>query len=109
MDVYRDMATRDKLIFPLVIMWIIRHSSIPYPKSSHFIIIYAISAASIQRSEAQLRPKLPQTKTVTPPAYFAPSTFTPFSSSMGDVMLEAIMAQLKHVDAHLDTLIIELN
>ena len=109
MDVYRDTATRDKLIFPLVIMRIIRHSSIPYLESSHFIIIYAISVASIQRSEAQLRLKLPQTKTVTPPAYFAPSTFAPFSSSMGDVMLEAVMAQLKHVDAHLDTLTTELN
>ena len=67
-----------------------------------------ISAASVRRSEVQLRPKLPQTKTVTPPAYFAPSTFAPSSSSMGGVMLEAIMAQLKHVDAHLDTLTTEL-
>ena len=109
MDVYRDTSTRDKLIFPLAIMQIIRHSSIPYPESSHFIVIYAISAASIQRSEAQLRPKLPQTKTVTPPAYFAPSTFAHSSSSVGGVMLEAVMVQFKHVDAHLDTLIIELN
>ena len=63
----------------------------------------AISAVSVRWSEAQLQPKRPQTETATPPAPFAPS-----SSFAGGVMLEAIMAQLKRMDARLDTLIIEL-
>ena len=46
-DVYRDTATRDKLIFPSAIMWIIRHLSIPYPESSHFTVMGAISAAFV--------------------------------------------------------------
>ena len=56
-DVYKDTTTYDKLIFPSVITRIIRHSSIHYPESSHFTVMGAISAASIQRSEAQLQPK----------------------------------------------------
>ena len=47
------------------------------------------------------------TETATPPASFAPSTSAP-SSSVGGVTLEAIMAQLVHMDAHLDTLSDEL-
>ena len=35
-DVYRDMATRDKVIFPSAITWILRHFSIPFPVSPHF-------------------------------------------------------------------------
>jgi len=58
-DVYRDTTTRNKLIFPSAITRIIRHSSIPYPESSHFIVMGAISTASVRRSEAQLRPKRP--------------------------------------------------
>ena len=30
-DVFRDMATRDKLIFPSAITRILRHFSIPFP------------------------------------------------------------------------------
>ena len=44
---------------------------------------------------------------VTPPASTAPSTFAP-SSSEGEVTLKAIMAQLVHMDAHLNTLSDEL-
>ena len=51
-DVYRDTATRDKLIFPFAITRIVRHSFVPYPKSSHFSIMDAISAVSIRQSEA---------------------------------------------------------
>ena len=40
---------------------------------------------------------------VTPPASFIPSTSAP-SSSSGGVTLEAIVAQLEHMDARLDTL-----
>jgi len=62
----------------------------------------AIDAVTVRRSEAQLRPKQPWTETATPPASSAPSTSTP-SSSAGEVTLEAIMAQLVHMNAHLDT------
>ena len=44
-DVYRDTKTRDKLIFPLAITRILRHS--PY-----YTIMGAINAASVRRSEA---------------------------------------------------------
>ena len=80
-DVYKDMTTCDKLIFPSAIMWIIRHSSISYLKSSHFTVMGAISTESIRQSKAQLRLKRPRTETTTPPAPFAPSTSTPSSSS----------------------------
>ena len=43
-DVYKNTATRDKLIFPSAITRIIRHSSVSYPKSPHFTIMCAISA-----------------------------------------------------------------
>ena len=47
-DVYKDTTTCDKLIFPFVITRIIHHSSIPYPESSHFTVMGAISAVSVQ-------------------------------------------------------------
>ena len=56
-DVYRDTTTHDKLIFPSAITRIIRHSSIPYLNSPHFIVMGGISIVSVRRSEAQLRPK----------------------------------------------------
>ena len=107
-DVYKDTTTYDKLIFPFVITRIIHHSSIPYPESSHFTVMGAISAASVQWSEAQLQPKWPRTEMVTPPALSIPSTSAPSSSSAGGVTLEVVIAQLKRVDAHLDTLTTEL-
>ena len=60
-DVYRDTAARDKLIFILPITWIIRHYFISYPKSNHFSIIGAIDAAIVRRSDAQLRLRRTQT------------------------------------------------
>ena len=72
-------------------------------KSTHFSPICAIDTAIIRRSEAQLRLKWPQTEMVTPPASSAPSA-SASSSSVGGVTLEAIVAQLVHMDAHLDTL-----
>ena len=51
-DVYKDTATCDKLIFPLVIMRILRHASVSYPKSTHFSVTCAIDAATVQWSEA---------------------------------------------------------
>ena len=105
--VYKDMAARNKLIFPLAIMRIIRHFSISIPNSHLFTIISAISMVSIQRSEAQLQPKQPQTETTTPPAPSIPSTFAS-SSSSSDVTLEAVMAQLERMDVRLDTLTTDL-
>ena len=100
------MATHDKFIF-LSATRILRHFSVSYPESPYFSVMFAIDAATIRQSEAQLRPKQPQTETMTPPASSAPSTSTP-SSSAGGVTLEAIMAQPVHMDAHLDTLSDEL-
>ena len=51
-DVYRDLATRDKLIFPSAIMRILCHFSIPFPLSDHFSVMGAIDAATIKWSEA---------------------------------------------------------
>ena len=51
-DVYRDTVTRDKLIFPSAIMRIIHHSFIPYPESSHFTNMGAVSEVSIRWSKA---------------------------------------------------------
>ena len=58
-DVYKDTATRDKLIFPSAIMRIIHHAFVSYLESAYFTIMGAISGASIRRSEAQLRLKRP--------------------------------------------------
>ena len=88
-DVYRDMATHGKLIFPSAITRILCHFFVSYPESTHFSIMCAINTATVRRSEAQLRSKWPQTETATPLASSAPSTFAP-SSSAGRVTLEAI-------------------
>ena len=101
-DVYRDTVTHDKLIFPSAITRILHHTSVSYPESPHFSVIYAIDTATVRQSEAQLRPNQPQTKMATPLASSAPS------SSAGGVTLEAVMGQLQHMDARLDTLSDEL-
>ena len=45
LDFYQDTATRDKLIFPLAIMWILRHFSIPaFP---YYTTISAIDVGSV--------------------------------------------------------------
>ena len=106
-DVCRDTATRDKLIFPSAITWVLCHFSVSFPGSPHFTVMCAINAATVRRSETQLRLRQPQTKTTTPPASTAPSTSASLSS-VGEVTLEAIMAQLVHMDARLDTLSDEL-
>ena len=106
-DVYQDTATRDKLIFPSAITLILRHFSISIPASPYYTVMGAISAASIWRSEAQLRLKWPRMEMTDPAASVIPSTPTP-SSSAGGVILEAIMAQLQCMDACLDTLSNEL-
>ena len=90
-DVYKDMMTSDKFIFPSAITRIIRHVFVSYPESTHFSIMGAISGVSIRRSEAQLRSKLPWIKRATPPASSTPSTFAP-SSSTGGVSHGAVSA-----------------
>ena len=102
-DVYRDTTTRDQLIFPSTITRLLHKFSISFLESPHFPVMSAIDAATIQRSEAQLRPKRPRTETTTLPSSTAPSTFAP-SSSAGGVTVEAIMAQLVRMDTFLDTL-----
>ena len=62
----------------------------------------AINTVTVRLSEAQLCSRQMQTETATPLAFLAPS------SSTGGVTLEAIMAQLVHMDARLDTLSDEL-
>ena len=94
--------TRDKLIFPLAIMRILRHFFVSYLESPHFLVMCAIDTTTVRQSEAQLRPKRPWTKTTTPPISSTPSTSTP-SSSVGGMTFEAIMAQLQCMDACLDT------
>ena len=90
-DVYKDTTTCDKFIFPSAITRILCHAFVFYPESSHFSIMCAINAAIVRWSEAQLRPKQPQTEMATPPASSAPST-SATSSSTGGVTLKAVMA-----------------
>ena len=106
-DVYKNTATRDKLIFPSVITRFLCHFSISFLEFPHFTVMSAIDVATIRRSEAQLKPRWPRTKTATPPASTAPSTSTPLSST-GGVTFETIMTQLVRMDACLDTLSDEL-
>ena len=106
-DVYKDTTTRDKLIFPLAIMRILRHVFVSYPKSSHFFVMCVMDAMIVRRSEAQLQPRRLWTKMATPPASSALST-SALSSSAGGMTFEAIMAQLMRMDARLETFSDEL-
>ena len=71
LNVYRDLAPHDKLIFPLVITRIICHFFVPFPTSDHFNFMCAIDAATVKRSEAQFRSR--QFGSVVPPSRSAPS------------------------------------
>ena len=51
LDVYRDMASRDNLIFPSALMRILLHFSIPFPIFDHFHVMYAIDATTVKWSE----------------------------------------------------------
>ena len=88
---YRDITTRDKLIFPSAITRILCHFFVSYPESPYFLVMCATDATTIRWSEAQLRPRRPRTNTTTLPASIALSTSSPLSSACG-VTLEAIMA-----------------
>ena len=90
-DVYRDMMTRYKLIFPLAITRILHHFSVFIPDSHLFTVMGAINTASVQRSEAQPRLKQPRIETTDFPTPSIPSTSAP-SSLSGGVTLKVIMA-----------------
>ena len=47
LDVYRDTATRNKLIFPSAITQILRHFSASFPVSPHFSVMGAIDVSTI--------------------------------------------------------------
>ena len=51
-NVFQDSASRDKLIFPSVIMRILRHFSVPSPASDPFTFMCAIDVAIVKHSEA---------------------------------------------------------
>ena len=94
LDVYKDTATRDKLIFPSAITQILCHFSVPFPSSDHFSIMCAIDAATVKRSEAQFRSRqldLAAPSSRSAPSRSAPSISTPsFSTSdvtLGDIMV----------------------
>ena len=88
-DVYRDIATHDKLIFPSAIIRILCHFSVPFPSSDHFPVMCAIDYATVKQSEAQFRSR--RSGIAAPPTPSTPSTSAP-SSSMSGVTLEDIMA-----------------
>ena len=56
-DVYKDTATRDKLIFPSTITTIIRHSFVFCPVSDYFSVMGAIDTTTIRWSKVQLCPR----------------------------------------------------
>ena len=51
-DVYQDTATREKFIFPLTIMRILQHFSIPIPLYPLFTVMGSISTGFVHRSKA---------------------------------------------------------
>ena len=94
-DVHLDSASRAKLIFPSAITRILRHFSVPFPSTDHFIVMCAIDYATVKRSEAQFRSW--QSESAAPSSHFAPSRSTPSASApsfLGDVSLGDVMAQL---------------
>ena len=50
-DVHRDTATPDKLIFPSAIMRILCHFSVPFLLSDHFHVMCAIDTAIVKQRE----------------------------------------------------------
>ena len=88
-DVYNDMAARDKLIFPSAITRLLHHFEVRSPSFDPFPIMGAIDAGIVKRSEMQFRSRLSGSTAIPTPS--APSTSAP-STSMGGVTLAAIMA-----------------
>ena len=65
-DVYRDTATRNKIIFPSAITWILCHFSVHFPFSDHFSIMCVIDATTVKCNEAQFRSR--QSDSAAPPS-----------------------------------------
>ena len=87
-DVYRDSATRDKLIFPSAITRLLRHFDVPFPSSEPFHVMGAIDAGTIKRNKVQFHSRCSGMTAPSTPS--APSTSAP-STSVGGVTLDAIM------------------
>ena len=104
-DVYRDTATRDKLIFPSTITRLLRQSGVRFSSFDPFPIMVAIDACIVKRSEAQFRSK--RSESTATPTSTTLSTSAPSSSTSG-VILKDIMAQFQRMDARLNTLSDEL-
>ena len=51
-DVFRDMVTHGKFIFPSAIMRILRHFSVSFPSSDHFFVMGAIDTTTVRQSDA---------------------------------------------------------
>ena len=58
-DIYKNMTTHDKLIFPSAIMKLLCHFSVSYPESPHFSFMCAIDVATVKQSFAQLCSRQP--------------------------------------------------
>ena len=103
-DVHLDSASRDKLIFHSAITRILRHFFVPLPASDPFTFMCAIDYTTVKRSEAQFRSRQTNSTPSThlTPSESAQSTAAP-TSSISDVTLGDIIAQLQRMDAHLDT------
>ena len=104
-DVHRDSATRDKLIFLSAITRILCHFFVPIPMFDHFHVMCAINTTTIKRSKAQLCSR--RSGLIAPPTPSTPSTFAPYTSTEG-MTLDVIMAQRQRMDARLDTLTTEM-
>uniref|UniRef100_A0A7N2MJ21 Uncharacterized protein n=1 Tax=Quercus lobata TaxID=97700 RepID=A0A7N2MJ21_QUELO len=104
-DIYRDTATRDKLIFPSAITGVLRHFDVRFSSSDPFPVMGAIDACIVKRNKAQFHSR--RSESIATPTPTTLSTSAPFSSTSG-VILEDIMAQFQRMDARLNTLSDEL-
>ena len=77
----------------------------PFPMFDPFHVMGAIDVATIEHSEVQFRSRRSSTAALPTPS--TPSTSAP-STSTGGVTLNAIMVQLQHMDACIDTLTTEM-
>ena len=112
-DIYRDIATHDKRIFPSTITCILTHLHITIPSSPLFYSEGAISKESIWKSDVQLVAKRPHVeptlaqqeeaafRVARDAAYaFRPASSSTSSSSFGvEASLVAILNQLQHMRA----------
>ena len=91
LDVYRDIATRDKLMFSFGYHADSMSFLVAFPSSGHFSVMCAIDYATVKCSKAQFRSR--QSDSTAPSSCLASSHSAP-SSSTSDVSLGDVMAQL---------------